>query len=73
MMADSYTHNQLIPATTWTVVHNLGSLTVAVNTILDYASGRHVCLPANVKVVDGATVQVTFTEDQTGTVRVVAN
>jgi hypothetical protein len=57
----TYTHNQMIAASTWTVNHNLGKYPAV--TVVDSA-GDHVL--ANINYPDTATVIITFSSSNAG-------
>jgi hypothetical protein len=69
--SSQYNHQQTTPSTTWTVNHNLGSTIVACDCVVDYQGHREKILPLNVVVVDENQVVVTFTNNETGSVRIV--
>lgn len=53
--ADTYTHQQLIPATVWTIVHNLGKYPSV--TVIDSAGTE---VEGDVQFTDTNTIVITF-------------
>ena len=73
-MPGEYNHTQSAGATTWTVNHQLGTLNVAVDSILSYGGSPAVIekvMPLEIIVVDTNTVKILFSAAQTGYARVV--
>lgn len=66
----SHTHSQDVPASIWTVNHNLGTLYPAVDVYVILEGVRQKIIPASVSVVDNKTVKVKFSEPRQGTAAV---
>lgn len=64
----SFTHNQTVPSTTWTVNHNLGHKPVG-DVWVDYNGGKEKILPYAVIHIDDNTMQIVFTTAYSGAVR----
>lgn len=56
-VVDTFTFTQALPATTWTISHNLNSSIVQVQV---FDSANHMVIPNEVTIVDKDTVQVEF-------------
>lgn len=66
-----YNHNQSSGSATWTITHNLGSDTVAVDVMVDNGGDLEKILPADVKHTNDNTLTVEFSSSQTGKARIV--
>lgn len=67
----SYKHLQTTPATVWTVSHNFGVNPVS-DVFINNDGALEKILPLSVVVIDQNTLQVNFTNSQTGEVRTVS-
>ena len=68
---NTYNHIQSEPSTEWTIDHNLSGYPVT-DVMIDLNGKIQKVLPKAVEYVDPNTVIVRFTEERTGTVRLVA-
>jgi hypothetical protein len=66
---DTYTHEQLVPATEWTVVHDLNRHVVS-DVFFEVGGNLEKVLPASVEYVDANTIKIIFTAAQIGKVKV---
>ena len=67
----AYNHTQGSGSATWTITHNLGVDTVAIDVFIDFGGNLEKILPAAVEMTDNNTVTVTFSSSQTGIARVI--
>lgn len=58
-----FTHEQLIPSTIWTVVHGRQTLRANVQV---WDENFEMVIPANIKIIDGNTIQISFTQAMSG-------
>ena len=66
----SHNHEQDVAATTWTIVHNLGTYAPVIDVYIDINGSRSKILPKEVNVIDNTTVQVVFSEARAGSAAV---
>lgn len=66
-----YNHEQTGAGTTWTITHNLGTATVAVDTFIDNGGNLEKILPLSVEHTNNNTLTITFSVAQTGRARIV--
>jgi hypothetical protein len=62
-------HHQNTPATTWTIIHNIGDVVVATPVITSSGELQYV-LPLAVTVIDSNTLELTFSSPTSGIVQV---
>ena len=62
----SHTHDQVVPATEWTMQHNLGTLAPIVDVYVTIDGNQTKILPASVEVLDANSVKVTFSNPRAG-------
>lgn len=62
-------HEQTTPAATWTIVHNLGREVIS-DVMIDIGAEVHKVLPADQRIIDNNTLEITFSAPRTGRVRV---
>jgi len=65
----SYSHVQSTAASTWTITHNLGKSTMAVDTFIDVGNGLETVIPHNISFPDANTVVIEWTSARSGTAR----
>lgn len=70
VISSTYRHQQTTPATTWTIVHNLGgaggSGIPVVDVIVDYNGQKVKVMSREINIVDKNTITVVFTTAQSG-------
>lgn len=66
----SYIHEQTVPASTWTVSHNLGTKYVNIEVVVSYLNHYETILPKSVVSLNNSNLQVTFSRSFTGSVRI---
>ena len=65
----TYQHIQSVPASTWTITHNLGTTAIQITTYLDDGGGTFTkIIPQYEKILDSNTVEITFSTTFTGQV-----
>ena len=69
-ITSSYTHEQSTPATTWTIVHNLGTSAPSYHVYIDRNGSQQQVLPNKAEPTDANTLTLTFTTAVSGTARV---
>ncbi len=70
-----FNFTQTSPASLWTITHNLGVADLATDTFVDQGGvgvNPTKILPQSVVMTDSNTLTITFSTNQTGTVRIVA-
>lgn len=67
---DGFNFTQSTPSTTWTVNHNLNNSNPNVEVFMTYLGVFQKVIPLNVVSNSANTVTVTFTQAQTGSVRI---
>ena len=73
-MADLVTYNftQTTPETSWTINHNLGTLFVNIDVVVDHGVVEKI-LPGNIEIIDNNNVKVFFSVPRYGYARVVGS
>lgn len=67
---DGFNFTQSTPSTTWTVNHNLNNSNPNVEVFMTYLGVFQKVIPLNIVSNSANTVTVTFTQAQTGSVRI---
>lgn len=65
-----YIHTQVLPASTWTITHNMGGL-CAVDVYLNINGIDQKVLPSETNYVDSNTMEIVFSISQAGTAIVI--
>ena len=65
-----FVYTQDTASDTWTIVHNLNSLSIVTDAITVHSGGDEKIIPYSVNVVDANTIIVSWTMPRTGSVRI---
>lgn len=57
-------------ATVWNIAHNLNTIDIAVDVIIDNAGTDEKVMPLSIEVVDANNIKITFSSAQAGQARV---
>ena len=66
-----YTFTQVVPSTTWNIVHSLNTLAPVLDCWVDDGGSSTKIIPVTVAVIDESTVQITFSTTRAGVAYVV--
>jgi hypothetical protein len=69
----SYNHTQSVAATVWTIVHDLNTSLISIDTNIVYNGNSTVIIPSDVVIIDNNTVAVHFSMAYTGKARIVGS